>query len=176
VAARGQPLYLARALPEIVGQPYLSCEGPLIRVGTAPATNLPASATRLDVPLEDGLSLAGYRVQADGVTQLTLWWQARQPLPADVSVSVRLLDEQGRLIDQADHAHPVLGCYPTTRWSTGEVVGDYYELSLRGAAPGPHHVDVVVYQRLPDGGFRNLARLDVEPRAEVITLPPFDVR
>ncbi|MBU0494588.1 MAG: DUF2723 domain-containing protein [Chloroflexi bacterium] len=176
VAARGQSLYMARALPEIVGQPYLSCEGAIIRVGTAPATELPAPATRLDVPLEDGLSLAGYRTSADSVVSLTLWWQARQALPADYSASVRLVDREGRLIDQADNAHPVLGCYPTTLWSPGEVVGDYYELSLRGAAPGPYHIDVVVYQRLPDGGFRNLALLDVEPRAEVITLPPFDVR
>ena len=176
--AGGRPLYIARALPEFVGQPYLSCEGPLIRVGTAPAADLPATDTRLDVPLEDGLSLAGYRVQTDRVIQLTLWWQARQPLPADYAISVRLFAERadGRLVDQADNAHPVLGCYPTTLWSPGEVVGDYYELSLDSATPGPHHIDVVVYQRLPDGGFRNLARLDVEPRTEAISLPPFDVR
>jgi hypothetical protein len=177
-AAEGRPLYIARALPEFVDQPYLSCEGPLIRVGTAPATDLPAPATRLDIPLEDGLSLAGYLVQVDRVAQVTLWWQAGQPLPADYSISVRLVAERadGRLIDQSDNLHPVLGSYPTTLWSPGEMVGDYHELSLRGTTPGPHHLDVVVYQRLPDGGFRNLARLDVEPRTEVVTLPPFDVR
>ncbi len=171
-----RPLYLARAVPEIVGQPYLSCAGPLIQVGTTPVQSLPAHAIRLDVPLEDGLALLGYQVQAGDVVQVTLWWRASQSLPADYSVSVRLVGAAGRLIAQADNLHPVLGCYPTTRWSPGEVVSDYYELSRRGATPGAAHLDVVVYQRLPDGGFRNLARLDVQPRTEVVTLPPFDVR
>ncbi len=171
-----RPLYLARAVPEIVGQPYLSCEGPLIRLNTAPVQSLPAHAARLDLPLEDGLWLAGYHVQASDVVQATLWWRASQPLPADYSVSVRLVGVEGQLIAQADNLHPVLGCYPTTRWSPGEVVGDYYELSRRAVPPGTYRLDVVVYQRLPAGGFRNLARLDVEPRTEVVTLPAFDIR
>ncbi|MCB0232007.1 MAG: hypothetical protein KDH90_23265, partial [Anaerolineae bacterium] len=80
----------------------------------------------------------------------------------DWSVSVRPLagdtpiDSPGGGIVQVDAANPVHGTYPTSRWSTGEIVADDYWLAL---PPGvvADGVEVVVYRQGSDGAFDNLA-------------------
>ena len=67
-----------------------------------------------------------------------------------------------------DQVNPVHGAYPTTRWQSGEVVADDYLLPL----PSGQAVDglqVVVYRPLPEGGFENLAVLEIplqSPRSQ----------
>ena len=47
--------------------------------------------------------------------------------------------------------------YPTSRWSPGEVVRDYRELTLGpDLRAGRYLWTVVVYRRLPDGSFQQL--------------------
>ena len=88
---------------------------------------------------------------------LTLHWRALQQPPHDYSVSLRLLSGTGGQLAQVDSQHPVLGTYPTSRWTAGEVVSDYYEIQLGpDLAPGTYGWGVVLYRALPEGGWESL--------------------
>ncbi len=169
---RPRPLYLARAHGGIAERWHPSAQGPLIHLQTSPNLTPPASMQPLglrfvregsDAPL---LELAGFTLgQASfappTVVPLTLYWRAHNALDHDYSVSLRLLGDNGEIVYQVDTQHPVLGTYPTSRWTPGEVVADYYELPLaRELTPGPHHWAVVVYRSLPEGGWESLTLAD----------------
>jgi hypothetical protein len=91
------------------------------------------------------------------VVPLTLYWRAIQAPAHDYSISLRLFDAGGQEVFKVDSQHPVLGTYPTSRWTAGEVVGDYYEIQLPAdLAPGTYQWGVILYRALPDGGWENL--------------------
>ena len=70
---------------------------------------------------------------------------------------MRLFDEGGGQAYQVDSQHPVLGTYPTSRWTAGEVVSDYYELQIPPrTAPGAYRWGAVLYRGLPEGGWESL--------------------
>lgn len=175
LASGAGPLYATRAAAplialEISDSVHLSSAGQsLIRLAAAPAHVLPAGARRLELPAGDGLTLlgiAGDQPLAGQPWPLRLYWRADQPIRGDWSVSVRPtrggqpLALAGGGIVQQDETHPVYGAYPTSRWRAGEVVADGYLLPLPAGA-APNGVQVVLYRRLLDGGFENLAALDV---------------
>jgi hypothetical protein len=92
---------------------------------------------------------------------LSLWWQALQPLAADYSVFVHLTDQPQvtgpqDIMAQGDSAHPVYGWSPTSRWQAGQVVRDDYRISWpQGRAP--MNVVVGMYRQDPQSGeFVNL--------------------
>ena len=58
-------------------------------------------------------------------------------------------------IAQQDQAHPVAGAYPTTRWSSGEIVADAYAFTPPPGA-APDGVTVIPYRAQSDGSFVNL--------------------
>jgi len=171
----GRPLYVTNSAaplvwPEIAPTAQLSSAGQtLIRVTTAAAKTLPAGAAPLDLPAGDGLALVGIDAPPPEPGQpwpVRLFWRADGAIAYDWSVSLRptlagqpLAQPAGGIVQQ-DLAHPVHGVYPTSRWQRGEVVADDYLFNL---PPGlaPDGVQVVVYRRLPEGGFENLAVLDV---------------
>ena len=64
----------------------------------------------------DQVDLIGYDT---GASNLTLYWSARAPMAANYTVFVHVLDDQGKIIAQAD-AQPRGGDYPTSLWETGE--------------------------------------------------------
>lgn len=78
-------------------------------------------------------------------------------MESDYSISIRptrggeLILVGGELL-QEDHAHPVWGWYPTSRWLPGEVVRDDY---LIPDSPAHDGLMVIVYWRI-NGGFENL--------------------
>jgi hypothetical protein len=171
-AQRTRPLYLARAHGGIAERWHPTAQGPLLYLQTSPNLTLPASLQPLglrftregdDTPL---LELAGFALgQASfappTVVPITLYWRAHSALDHDYAVSLRLLRDSGEGVYQVDTQHPVLGTYPTSRWTPGEVVADYYELPLsRELTPGPHHWAVVVYRSLPEGGWESLVQAD----------------
>ncbi len=178
LAADDRPLYVTNsAAPlvwlEIDPATHLSSAGQtLIRVTQNPATTLPPDAHRLNLPAGDGLSLIGMAAPQPAPGQpwpVRLAWRADGAIAYDWSVSVRpvaeghpLAQPEGGIVQQ-DLAHPVHGAYPTSRWLSGEVVADDYLFML---PPGstPDGVQVVIYRVLPDGGFENLAQLDVPLR------------
>jgi hypothetical protein len=161
-AASGRPLYLTRNYLGLADQWHPFAVGPLIALHPEPVYDLPTDALPLNIQLGDSFELAGYVYgQTDyhpaAVVPLTLYWRASR-LPAhDYSVSLRLLDEAGTEVYQVDSQNPVLGTYPTSQWSAGEVVGDYYEIQLPpDLPPGTYRWGVILYRALPDGGWENL--------------------
>ncbi|MGL4650295.1 MAG: hypothetical protein ACRC1H_12885, partial [Caldilineaceae bacterium] len=69
-----------------------------------------------------------------GVT-LRLYWQVREPLPADYTTTTQLFDADGNRIAQNDAA-PGGVYYPTSLWKPGERLVETHLLPLaEGAAP-----------------------------------------
>jgi hypothetical protein len=161
-AAMGRPLYIARAYDGLADRWHPSSVGPLIALNSEPAHRLPPQLQPLSVQLGDAVELAGFAYgEADfypgTVVPLTLYWHALRRPAADYSVSLRLYDNAGSEVFKADVQNPVLGSYPTSKWSAGEVVADYHEIQLPGnLAPGPYQWGVLLYRSLPEGGWENL--------------------
>lgn len=169
--ATGRPVYLARTLPGL-GAPWRPwAETPLVALRDAPTTALPASATPVGQGLGGVIELAGYTLHptvrggAGGpvephpgeVVALTVYWRALATPQHDYSVSLRLYDAAGAQLASVDSQHPVLGMYPTSAWTPGEVVADYYELQIpRALGPSELTWRVVLYRALPEGGWENL--------------------
>jgi hypothetical protein len=179
-AAMARPLYVSRNQPGLAGRWRPSSVGPLIALYPEPQLDLPANAVPLGLRLGDAFELAGFvHGQADylpaTVVPVTLYWRAIQQPPHDYSVSLRLFDEAGQEVFQVDSQHPVLGTFPTSQWSTGEVVGDYYEIQLPGdLAPGTYRWGVILYRSLPEGGWETLK--DPATGDEVARGGEFEVR
>jgi hypothetical protein len=70
------------------------------------------------------LALVGYDLAA-APEEVTLYWQAKEPVSTDYTVFVHLEDQAGSPVAQAD-SQPQLGAYPTSFWSVNEVVADYH--------------------------------------------------
>lgn len=99
---------------------------------------------RIDFRLGDIIRLRGYAWDAHG-RELTLFWQAEQPINAAVVVFVHLLDDQNQLAWGAD-TPPLGGLYPTNDWQPGSVVTDPRELDWGDLAPGDYTLAVGMYE------------------------------
>ncbi|MCP4362641.1 MAG: hypothetical protein GY796_31950, partial [Chloroflexi bacterium] len=139
--ASGQPIYFARKPTDLIGTPFLSMVGALIHIGTGPQFKAPAGIIPLEANFEDELELIGYRsvvlaqntpggAQAGSILHVTLYWRVPKKVAWDYALSLRLVGSAGQEIFKKDATHPVLSSYPTTLWTPGEVVGDFYELPL----------------------------------------------
>jgi hypothetical protein len=137
-----------------------------------PETRHPA--VRLDRALGDGITLAGYTVEAGPqgtpvlknqtpTLSLILYWQLEpEATPADWSISVRPLQSGAPLTGadgapvQQDSIGPVHGLRPFSDLPSGVLIADAYSL------PGDESIDgfQVVLYRVIDGGFENLAMVD----------------
>jgi hypothetical protein len=148
------PLYLASAAPGVV------------EVSPAPIVDQPAllvssSIVPVDFDLANGARVRGYQLvwASEDELQLTLYWQADEPLAFDYSTAVHLVAADppagpADILTQADKAHPVDGWYPTTRWRAGEIVRDSYLLPVP-AGSAPAAVRVAMYRSDPAAGFVN---------------------
>lgn len=147
------------ALPYLVAFPPLSSEGlTLVRVRKEPNFIPPAISHPLNADYGGKLRLLGYDLlPSEKGMHLALYWQALGEMETDYSISVRptrggeLIFVGGELL-QEDHAHPVWGWYPTSRWLPGEVVRDDYLI------PDPPAYDglmVLAYWHA-NGGFEDL--------------------
>jgi 4-amino-4-deoxy-L-arabinose transferase-like glycosyltransferase len=104
--------------------------------------DLPASATPLNTPLGDHLSLAGWsllesRCEANGYVFLSLFWEADGQPASDHAVIIELHDESGSLIGQRKTtigtvSYPHIG---TSEWQPGAKLEEKYLLLLPEAAP-----------------------------------------
>ena len=106
--------------------------------------------------------------EADGNLWLRLYWMPRQLISENFTVFVHLLDEQGRIVAQAD-SQPDQGRYPTSAWRPGEVVRDTHSIPLSQASNGTHFFvglyDLSTMQRLPTSGpMANITNGVVLPR------------
>lgn len=162
VEASGRPLYLARTYPGLAERWHPSASGPLIALQPEPTYELPTDVPLLGIQLGEAFELAAFAhgeaaYHPGTVVPVTLYWQAIQVPAHDYSVSLRLFDEGGQEIFKVDSQHPVLGTYPTSLWTEGEVVADYYEIPLAPhLPPGRYRWGVILYRALPEGGWENL--------------------
>lgn len=78
------------------------------------------------------------------VLPVSLWWSTVRPQSISYSVSVFLLDVNGRLVAQHDGA-PQAGAAPTTAWQSDTVVLDSHAVDTSGLAAGTYHLAVKMY-------------------------------
>lgn len=129
----------------------------LAQVRAAPGAAIPEGLADWSHDFGQEIRLIGGVIEpvtAGGATTVRLAWEAKQQPQHDWSVSVRLT-QGGQEIGQVDHAHPVFGAYPTSRWSPQEVVEDVYAFTVPPGA-APDGLTVILYGRTPAGGFANL--------------------
>jgi hypothetical protein len=169
----GRPLYLTRKVPEMLGQKHLGMTGPIIHWAGSAQIEAEPDMQPLAAKFRDRMELLGYRqhlLETNGwlasrpyIVQLSLWWRASQPPSQNYSISLRLINAEGRQVAQTDSLHPVLGLYPTSLWDAGEIVEDYYELR---ADPGDrslaYHIEILVYWKDQTGQLHNLQMGDSE--------------
>jgi len=110
----------------------------------------------LDFSLGESIHLRGYRLsqqdrlRAGETLTVTLYWQAKEPIDADLKVFVHLLDSHGSLRAQED-ARPCYGQFPTYLWMPGPVIVDEHKISLPpDLDPGTYALGVGLYP-WPDG-------------------------
>jgi hypothetical protein len=103
----------------------------------------PDIAHPADFNFDNQLRLLGYDQTGD--RQVTLFWEALQPLDQDYRVSLVLRDTQGQEWGRWD-GRPTAYFYPTDRWRVGQVVFGRYDLVLLpGSPPGDYGLYVGVY-------------------------------
>ncbi|MDY7078883.1 MAG: DUF2723 domain-containing protein [Chloroflexota bacterium] len=125
---------------------------PFATVKVTPAQEGLANFAGLVLLLDAGIGQSS--VQPGDSVPVALRWRGLRAMDEDYTVSVQLIGPDGRLHGQVD-MWPVQGSYPTSRWSSGEELGDPYEVRLApDAPPGDYRVEVGWYllatmQRLP---------------------------
>jgi hypothetical protein len=104
-----------------------------------------------------GAVLPDRRIELPGFVHLALLWQAEVDGPDDVTVQVRLVDAAGQVVDEIVTL-PVGGQYPSSRWSSGEIVRDQYSFWLTDSlAPGEYEL-LVGLQEV--GGWASLGEVE----------------
>lgn len=105
----------------------------------------------IDAAFGDQIRLIGYEISTDEVQpgetlDVTLYWQAIQPLDADYSVFIHLTDNYDILQAQRD-SYPGMGNWPTSEWRPGAVVLDRHRVVIPETAPTPAQLrlDVGLY-------------------------------
>ncbi len=110
------------------------------------------------------LRLLGYhldttRLDTARELDVTLYWQARQPLTTSHIIDVGLATEP-----KAEHGvvavHrgvPVYGCSPTTKWEVGEIVADTRTLRLTSDAPPGRYWLAAAVRQTPEGPYLETA-------------------
>lgn len=98
-----------------------------------PPAQLPLSANFGDI-----LALGGAEVNqvAEGVYEITLFWQALQPISQSYTTFVHAVDGAGATWGQVDRIPHLAGSeLPTNAWQSGEWISDIFQLSLKPDTP-----------------------------------------
>jgi mannosyltransferase len=136
LAEIGQEEPVGRSFANVELRHYHLLEGAVL--GQQPDIAHPA-----DFNFDNQLHLLGYDQTGD--RQVTLFWEALQPLDQDYRVSLVLRDTQGQEWGRWD-GRPSAYFYPTDRWRTGQLVFGRYDLVLQpGSPPGDYGLYVGVY-------------------------------
>ncbi len=112
-----------------------------LRSTLARRADAPVAAQLGELTLHSATSLRS----ASDTLRLQLTWSLARRTPRNWSLSLRLLDADGRQLSQAD-MQPGYGYLPTTLWRAGDLVTDYPTLALpAGLAPGDYTLRVIAY-------------------------------
>jgi uncharacterized membrane protein len=91
--------------------------------------------------------VASPQAAPNGAYRVTLVWQARATADRPYTVFVHVVNDQGRIITQADRP-PGAGQRPTDGWVGGEYIVDTYELSVPSSTlPGQFWFQVGLYDQ-----------------------------
>ncbi len=121
---------------------------PLIAPGQTPP------AAKIDpITIDRRIRLVGAEVAPGSVRpgepfDLTLYWEALEPVPYDASLFVHLVGPGHQVVGQLD-SYPGWGTLSTSQWPVGPIVVDRYRLSVPWnlATPTLLKVDVGLYDR-----------------------------
>jgi hypothetical protein len=128
----------------------------LLRRGSTATIQAEDISHQLDLNLGEHICLLGYdlpqtTLEPGGVVELTLYWQALEPIQTRYKVFTHLLGEtynasaDNFLWGQQDN-EPVNSQVPTTVWSPGTIIADPYSIPVAADAPsGQYHVEVGMY-------------------------------
>jgi hypothetical protein len=112
----------------------------------------------LAVNLGEAISLRGYDLKLEpAAIRLKLYWQSVNQAKVDYTSFIHLRNQAGAIVAQVDRP-PVAGAYPTSLWSTGEVIPDEVTISIpANLPPGEYTVVAGLYDfatglRLPVAG------------------------
>jgi hypothetical protein len=110
---------------------------------------------RLSHVFDDSLALEGVQLGDRTVSPgesltLDLYWSSLAPVSEDYTVFIHLLDEAGNLAGQGDGS-PVNGRYPTSAWSSGELVLDRHVIPVSNEIPSGHYTLIAGLYRGSDG-------------------------
>jgi hypothetical protein len=120
-----------------------------------PEQKPPPSMDSLDIehPLEavwgGKIRLLGYNIESgfrpgDNI-HLTLFWQCLEPMGENYTVFIHLSDREQNIWGQKDNL-PVDNFYPTTKWQTGQIIRDQYDLIISSQAPaGRYRLEAGMY-------------------------------
>lgn len=105
----------------------------------------PATSVEGPLPIDVAWAAAPNPPTVGGTVYLALHWRPTAPLPANLKVSLRLYDADGKQVWQRDRA-PNDGATPTQDWQPRETVIDRYGIHLPPELPpGPYSVRAILY-------------------------------
>lgn len=149
--------YRLRLKQQSPGQPVEQADTPpLLRTETERrqfALEPEAPAQPVEVNFANYVNLLGYdlpqsQVQPGQALPLTLYWQARRTIGADLIMVNRLLDDQGQVWGGRDRKAREV--YSTMLWAPGEIVSDPFTIQVAPETPpGSYTIFVGLY--LPVG-------------------------
>ncbi|HSR29407.1 MAG TPA: hypothetical protein VLY63_02505, partial [Anaerolineae bacterium] len=85
------------------------------------------------------------KVRPGETLPLALYWRAIAPMDRSYTVFVQAVDDEGTKVGQVDRL-PCNGDCPTATWRPGDLVGERYDLAVRGdALPGQYRLIVGMY-------------------------------
>ena len=175
-----------RILVQVDGQePFEAGRIQLVASALAGDAVLDAATTALDVRLGPSIRLLGYdlaqdAVQPGGALDLTLYWQAEEPVSGRAKVFTHLLGEvwnaaNGNFIWGQVDSEPLNGQAPTTTWAPGAVIADRYLIPVAPDAPdGLYRLEVGLYG-LVDGQRLPVFDADGQPSGDAVNLGPVQV-
>lgn len=107
---------------------------PLFPPAVIPLADVPQLIPVSGESLPAGWQLLGVQVEPETVVAgetvtLTLYWQVRQAVPADLRLILRLWTPTGRVLHQWDRP-PAYESYPPDLWQAGDVVRDVYRVRV----------------------------------------------
>lgn len=134
---------------------------------------------RLSYVFDESLILEGMHLSETTVTpgdmlSLELYWSSLNPVNEDYTVFIHLLDEAGNLVGQGD-GPPVNGYYPTSAWSSGEVILDTHVIPIPDEVASGRY-DLVAGLYRDTDGTRLLARSSEGNTTDVVALGEVYVR
>ena len=143
-----RPVLLVKPMPGLEIKYRTESAGSLVEVLGPAVEKPPEKDSKTD--FADTLRLTGYDLQPSMVrggeqVDVTLYWQPLQHPRADYTTFVHLVNADGAVVGQSDHAAGGV-YYPTRLWKPGELIKDVHRLSL-AADPGrpPYAIEVGLY-------------------------------